>query len=242
MNAYRHSMDAFAWGVIGSVAGVVGAVAVIVLGIIPLWQNRQERRQAIAEPAASQTRDDLDVQTETASRHVGQSTQAHTLNPARAQPDGPVIVGEIPQAPPAFQSRQDLTSALVASGPGTVLVYALTGMRGVGKTQIAAAYVRSRIDAKWRLVAWVNAADLAGVLNGLAETASRLGLGELGGSLESSGDAVRHWLEADGEQCLVVFDNLTDLDHLARYLPIAGRAQVVVTSNNVDAGSSRCRL
>lgn len=41
-------MDAFAWGVVGSVAGVVGAAAAIVFGLVPLLQNWRKARRGSA--------------------------------------------------------------------------------------------------------------------------------------------------------------------------------------------------
>jgi hypothetical protein len=146
----------------------------------------------------------------------------------RAAGEGPVRAGDVPGQPPGFQPREGLLAALDASGPGVSVVYAVTGMRGVGKTQLAAAYARAKLAAGWRLVAWVNAEDPAGLAGGLTAVAEAAGLAVQGGD---PGLAVRHRLETSGERCLVVFDNATDPDLLRPYLPTAGLARVLITSN-----------
>jgi tetratricopeptide (TPR) repeat protein len=145
--------------------------------------------------------------------------------------DGPVVAGDIPQEPPGFQPRAGLVAELDRAGPGVLVVRAVTGMRGVGKTQLAAAYARARLAERWRLVAWVNASDPGSLLAGLASTAEAARLDVASGDGGDAGRVVRHWLETDGDRCLIVFDNATDADVLRPFVPAGGAARVLITSN-----------
>jgi hypothetical protein len=110
------------------------------------------------------------------------------------------------------------------------VVRALTGMRGVGKTQLAAHLARARISQHWRLVAWINAETQTTLLAGLADTAAALGLPAE--NAPAAGRAVRHWLETDGDKCLIVLDNATSAELIQPFLPAAGHAHLIITSNH----------
>jgi hypothetical protein len=182
--AYCHSVDAFAWEVVGSVAAVVAAAAAII-ALLP----RPRRHKEIPAPA-------------------GQA--AAVVPPADTGTDAPVMVGEIPREPLGFQPRTDLLAALDAPGPVSrvVVVHALTGLRGMGKTHLAAAYARAKLAERWPLVAWINAGDLGGILAGLAEVAAELGVSQP--DAEGAARAVRRRLEIDGDRCLLVFEHTGD--------------------------------
>src|SRR5271166_303547 len=148
--------------------------------------------------------------------------------PSREATSAQLVVGDIPREAPGFQPRPDLLAELDRVDKGVQL---LTGTLGAGSTQLAAAYARAKLAAGWRLVAWVNAENTGNLLAGLAAVADTVEL-SVGGSRRDAADAgriVRHWLETDGDNCLLVFDDAENPDVLREFVPV-GAARVLITS------------
>ena len=145
---------------------------------------------------------------------------------------GQVVAGEIPREPASFVTRETV-NRLAAAGEGRVaVVYAVTGLRGVGKTQIAAAYARARVSEGWALVGWVNAETRDALLNGLKRVADALGVADPEGDSEESARRLRAHLQTQAGEGLLVFDNATDPDGLRPFLPATGGTQIVITTTD----------
>src|SRR4051812_25973830 len=151
--------------------------------------------------------------------------------------DHQVVVGDIPMEPPCFRSRAGLLAELDRAIAQVSVIRAVTGLHGLGTTQLAAAYARAKLAAGWRLVAWVNGADTGSLLAGLAAVADATGLaeGDPGPGLTDTGVALRHWLETDGDRCLLVLDDVSDPEVVRPFLPAGGPARVLITSNRQSA-------
>jgi Trypsin-like peptidase domain/NB-ARC domain len=108
---------------------------------------------------------------------------------------------------------------------------AITGLGGVGKTQLAAQYVHSHRD-DYDIVAWVRAQD-AGVAD-LAALAATLGLavGDLG--TEARAERALSWLECCDERWLLVLDDVSDPEQLETCCPSGGNGRVLITSRHRD--------
>jgi RNA polymerase sigma factor (sigma-70 family) len=168
--------------------------------------------------------------------HAG--PQAHE----RLQPEAAshqVVVGDIPLEPPGFLLRADLLAKLDRAGARVAVIHATRGLRGLGATQLVAAYARAQLAAGWRLVAWVNGAEAGSLQAGLAAVAEATGLtdGDSGRGIADAGQAVRDLLETDGDRCLLVFDDVADPELLRPFVPAHGAARVLITSSRQSAAN-----
>lgn len=140
-----------------------------------------------------------------------------------------VVVGNFPQQPPGFLPSGNLLAQLNRADRGVAV---LTGTCGAGKTQLAAAYARAKLEGGWRLVAWVNAENAGRLQADLVAVADAAGLSDRGSGWNTTdaGRLVRQRLEADGRRCLLVFDNAQDPDVLQPVIPAGGAARVLIIS------------
>ena len=150
-----------------------------------------------------------------------------------------VVVGAIPMEPPCFRSRADLLAELDRASTQVSVIHAVTGLHGLGASQLAAAYARAKLAAGWRLVAWVNGADFGSLLAGVAAVAEAMGqpVGDSGRGVTDAGATVRHVLESDGDQCLLVFDDVSDPEAVRPFVPVRGAARVLITSSRPPAAN-----
>jgi len=58
-----------------------------------------------------------------------------------------VVVGDIPMEPSSFRPRADLLTKLDRARAQVSVIHAVTGLHGLGATQLAAAYARAKLAA-----------------------------------------------------------------------------------------------
>ena len=113
----------------------------------------------------------------------------------------------------------------------------LVGMRGCGKTQLAAALAKRCEDANWSLVAWVNAVSPESIKSALVELAKEL-------KIDTSDEPTREQLIArclnslrssEASNRLIIFDNVEDINDLRGLVPTGDDLRVLATTTN-DTG------
>jgi tetratricopeptide TPR_4 len=172
---------------------------------------------------------------------------------AREQSTAPtelIRCGSIPEEAPGFVERTEYVSLCeILDDGGSAVLTALSGMRGVGKSQIAAAYARRCEKDGWPLVAWIHADPardigkgvVGGVVTGLADLASVMDVSAVEKTPEVLARMVVNTLNSSPPaNRLIVFDNLESVDDLRGLRPRGQGIRVLVTTNlqNSNLGTS----
>ena len=159
--------------------------------------------------------------------------EIHSAIP-QSQPASPTRIrfGSRPRVSAGFVKREgqdELFDAIFTRAePRTVL----TGMRGCGKTQLAAAVATRCEEEGWPLVAWINAASREELIADLYELALRF-------DIDAPKDVppetiIRRFLDqlrsVDTTNHLVVFDNVENLDDLKDLTPEGNGIRVTITT------------
>lgn len=163
--------------------------------------------------------------------------------PSASSPVGerPVRVWRVPARNPHFTGRAALLEQLrsrLMSGEKSLVVEALFGLGGVGKTQLAIEYAH-RYATEYRVVWWIDAEQPVLIPDQLVALAGRLGLPTSG----NASDVVDQVLSelSDSADWLLIFDNSEHPADIAGYRP-AGSGHFLVTSRFPGWGSLGGRI
>ncbi|MGW4826272.1 NB-ARC domain-containing protein [Amycolatopsis japonica] len=185
------------------------------------WRHRYEGLTEVLDQAARRSPD--------SPSHDG----AVTLEPTRRR-----RFGVVPPRADFFQ-RREVAVALKTTGErnpgGTMQVSVLTGLSGVGKTQLAADHAHAVWDSRQAgLVAWISARTRTAITAAYTEIAVEL-LGQHPAAPERAWRRLREWLAETSTRWLIVLDDLRDpADLEGLWPPHNGGGQVVVTTRCRD--------
>jgi hypothetical protein len=167
-------------------------------------------------------------------------TDAARSAPKDHSPDPGVALSNITlRVPTHFLGRDDSLEAIDAAlkrFEGRVAITALHGLRGVGKTTLAAAYAeKHRKD--YRATWWIRAQTPDTMRADLVSLGVRLRWVAADEKEEPARGIVMERLRHEGEGLLLIFDNAIDAKSLEDFLPAGGALHVLITSNAHDWGA-----
>ena len=199
--------------------------------------TRRKIEEALAVLGQLDSEDSSDPACRDAAEAISEEVEALTgealvrLNPPASR-EGLQIRFRLPHVTEYFTGRgpeiEKLRSAL-AEGRTAVVAQAITGLGGIGKTQLAARLVHSQLE-EFDVVAWIRAES--GAISDLADLANRLGLDVDGVPPAKCAELAVHWFTTCSERWLLIFDNATSADSLKSLVPSSGNGGVVITTRN----------
>jgi tetratricopeptide (TPR) repeat protein/transcriptional regulator with XRE-family HTH domain len=160
--------------------------------------------------------------------HADISNETGTsANPSRSIP----LWSIVHRRNPFFTGREAILNqirAVFQSRKASGLILALTGLGGVGKTQIALEYAYCYRDL-YQAILWINAATRDTLSNDFLMLASLLGLSKQQDQEEIIIQAVKHWLTINTDW-LLILDNVDSLEMILDFLPLYSAGDVLLTT------------
>jgi len=145
------------------------------------------------------------------------------------------------QRNPYFTGQEALLTDLhhqfeVDLSAASTRIQAISGLGGIGKTQIALEYAYRHRDA-YRAVLWVNADTRESLVVDYVALAALLGLPEQDArDHRLAVEAIKRWLETH-DQWLLILDNADDVALVREFLPGAGQGHILLTTRAAAQGS-----
>jgi tetratricopeptide (TPR) repeat protein len=135
---------------------------------------------------------------------------------------------------PFFEGREAEITTLhqaLHAGKSALISQAISGLGGVGKTQMAAEYAY-RFRSEYKCVLWTPADSVVAIETGYRDIARALQLPERdAGEADAVSRAVRRWL-ADNTGYLLVFDNADHPEVVKPFLPEKAGGHILLTSRS----------
>ena len=161
-------------------------------------------------------------------------------NTSVAFPGGQRALSNIPTSVPRyFLGRNEVLAKIkiaLASDQGRVAIAALHGLRGVGKTTLAAAYAEQN-RAEYRATWWIRGETESTMRADLVGLGVRLGWVVPDATEEPALGTVLEQLRDNGDGILLIYDNAISPNEIRKYLPRGSTTQIIVTSNAPNWGA-----